>query len=130
MTTRFIDTNIFIESYVREGEKSHKCQELLEAGKHLSTSWLVLGEFEWVLRSVYELSRAEIAKLITSIVNLEGLEIPSKKVIVSALKLFKESNCDWADCLNASMMQSHRQREVYSYDHDFDKFPGLKRLEP
>ncbi len=130
MSTRFIDTNILLETYIREGMKALKCQKLLESDKKLSTSWLIIGEFEWVLRSVYELSRTQVIKLLTSVININGLEIPNKKVLLRALKFFKETNTDWTDCLNAAVMKLEKIKEIYSYDRDFDKIPGIKRLEP
>ena len=129
MSTKFIDTNILLEAYFRKGEKSDKCLRLLKSDENLYASWLVIGEFEWVLRSVYELERAEIVKLISSVINLSCLEIPDKKLVAQALKLF-ESHLDWTDCLNAVLSRNLEIDEVYSYDHDFDKIEFLKRREP
>ena len=129
MSTNFIDTNILLEAYFRKGEKSDKCLRLLKSDENLYVSWLVIGEFEWVLRSVYELKRSEIVKLISSVINLSSLEIPDKKLVAQALKLF-ENHLDWTDCLNAVLSKNLKIDEVYSYDRDFDKFPGIKRREP
>lgn len=130
MTTRFVDTNIFLEAYFRQGEKSDKCLRLLKSNENLYTSWLVVGEFEWVLRSVYELEKPEIAKLIGSVINLSSLEIPDKKLVAQALRLFESLRLDWTDCLNVVLSRNLGVGGVYSYDHDFDKFSGIKRLEP
>ena len=130
MSTKFVDTNILLEAYFRQGEKSDKCLRLLESGEDLFTTWLVIGEFEWVLRSVYELTKSEVAKLIGSVISLSGLEIPEKKLIAQALKLFKTLNLDWTDCLNAVLARNMEINEVYSYDRDFGKIRFLKRKEP
>lgn len=130
MNTKFIDTNILLEAYFRKGEKSQKCLQLLKSDQNLYASWLVIGEFEWVLRSVYELKKSEIVKLIGSVINLSGLEIPDKKLVAQALKLFENLNLDWTDCLNAALSKNLEIDEVYSYDRDFDKIKDLKRLEP
>src|SRR3989344_5424527 len=130
MSTKFIDTNILLEAYFRKGEKSNKCLQLLKSDENLYASWLVIGEFEWVLRSVYELKRSEIIKLISSVINLSRLEIPDKKLVAQALKLFESLNLDWTDCLNAVLSRNLEIDEIYSFDRDFDKFPAIKRLEP
>ena len=130
MTTRFVDTNILLEAYLRQGERAEKSLQLLKSGKNLLTSWMVIGEFEWVLRSVYELAKPEIVKLLGSVVSLADLEVPDKKLLVRALRLFEGLNVDWTDCLNAILAKNAGAGEIYSYDRDFDKFPGVKRLEP
>lgn len=130
MKTKFVDTNILLEAYLREGDKAKRCLRLLKSDADLFTSWLVIGEFEWVLRSVYGFKRSEAAEFLGSVVSLENLEIPDRKFLSQALKIFREKNVDWADCLNGVTMLSRGAREVYSYDRDFDKIPGVKRLEP
>lgn len=130
MSTKFIDTNILLEAYFRKGEKSDKCLQLLKSDENLYASWLVIGEFEWVLRSVYELKRSEIVKLISSVINLSCLEIPDRKLVAQALKLFESLNLDWTDCLNAVLSRNLEIDEVYSYDRDFEKVKFLKRREP
>lgn len=130
MNTKFIDTNILLEAYFRKGEKSQKCLQLLKSDENLYTSWLVIGEFEWVLRSVYELEKSEIVKLIGSVINLSRLEIPEKKLVAQALKLFESLDLDWTDCLNATLLKNLGIDGIYSFDRDFDKIKGIKRLEP
>ncbi len=130
MNTKFVDTNIFLEAYFRKGEKSDKCLRLLKSDENLYTSWLVIGEFEWVLRSVYGLERPEIVKLISSVISFSGLEIPDRKLVAQALKLFESLNLDWTDCLNATLSKNLEIDEVYSYDRDFEKVKFLKRKEP
>ena len=130
MNLKFVDTNIFLEAYFRKGEKSDKCLRLLKSDENLYTSWLVIGEFEWVLRSVYGLERPEIVKLISSVISFSGLEIPDRKLVAQALKLFESLNLDWTDCLNATLSKNLEIDEVYSYDRDFEKVKFLKRKEP
>lgn len=130
MTTRFVDTNILIEVYLRTGEKSVRCLRLLRSEEGLLASWLVIGEFEWVLRSVYELDKEQIIDFLGSVLNVPALEIPNKKALLKALYYFRGNTIDWTDCLNLAIMEADKIRSVYSYDRDFDKFSGIKRLEP
>jgi predicted nucleic acid-binding protein len=37
---------------------------------------------------------------------------------------------DWTDAFVAAKMAAERQLEIYSYDRHFDKFSGIKRIEP
>ena len=40
------------------------------------------------------------------------------------------SNVSFADAYNAAYMESRGITEVYSYDTDFDRIEGIKRVEP
>ena len=54
MQSNFVDTNIFIEVFARNGEKSDRSKKLFESNSDLTTSSLVFSEVEWVLRTGYE----------------------------------------------------------------------------
>ncbi len=40
------------------------------------------------------------------------------------------TNLDFGDAMIAASMEQARTQALYSYDRDFDKLPGLVRLEP
>jgi len=61
---------------------------------------------------------------------MRGLRLSSKGVAREALRLYAEENLDWTDAFVAAQMLSRSQTEIYSFDRDFDKVPGVVRLEP
>jgi predicted nucleic-acid-binding protein len=95
------------------------------------TSTVVLAEIAWTLKSHYQKSRMEIVDLIKSIAHISILKIIDDYQHLHALKLYQEHNIKFIDCLIASSkhLQS-RTWQLVSYDQDFDKIKGLKRLEP
>jgi len=126
----FVDTNIFIEAFVREGPKSEKSIKYLTDSKNnLCSSWLVLAEFEWVLKSVYKYSRAQITLLLKNLASLKNLDIPDRDKFISAISYYSTYSIDLTDCLNASQIQD-KNINIISYDHDFNKLKFLTRLEP
>jgi len=50
--------------------------------------------------------------------------------VLSALAIYTKLNIDWTDAFIAAQMKERDQREIYSYDRDFDKFPEVARIEP
>jgi predicted nucleic acid-binding protein len=46
------------------------------------------------------------------------------------LRLFVQYPLSFADAFNIAYMQSHQLTEIYSWDKDFDRVPGITRLEP
>ena len=105
MTTKFVDTNIFLDAYLRRGMVGEKCKQLLLSDQKLFTTWLVIGEFEWVLRSFYELEKSKVVDLLSSIINLPNMEIPDKRLLSQAIHLFETVNIDWTDCLNSVLIK-------------------------
>ncbi len=130
MSLKFVDTNIFLEILVRKGEKSDRCRELFKRENNLWTNELVISEVEWVLRDGLKETRERIVKAVEKILALEKLRIDNRKLLLRALEIYRKSNIDWVDCLNAQFVLDRQVAEVYSYDRHFDKFSGIKRLEP
>lgn len=129
MNACFVDTNIFIEIFTRTGKKSDSCKTLLETGRHLVTSSLVISEVEWVLRSFYELPKKDVIRCLEKILMLD-IAIDNKKIALQALQQYKKRPVDWTDCLNMFEMKDQGISEVYSYDKGLKQFDWIKRLEP
>lgn len=77
----FVDTNIFIRVLVGDCGQNifSNCRGVLEdvkSKKHTGyTSFLVLAEINWTLRSYYGLSREEAAEAMSGIINLKNLRM-------------------------------------------------------
>lgn len=130
MKLKFVDTNIFLEALVRTGARSNKAREFLKNGADLWTTDLVVVETEWVMRSAYQFSKEHTISVLKRILNISGLEITNKKLLTEALAIFEKTNVDFTDCLNVAIAKNTEISDFYSFDRDFDKFPGIKRREP
>lgn len=130
MKPRFVDTNIFVEVLSRKGLKSDKCLSLLEGETPLWTTDLVVNELEWVLRSFYELEKEKIVESLRYILSLGSLVVLHKRWLMEALEVYSQKNMDFTDCYDWVLAKEEGINEIYSFDKHFDKFPGIKRLEP
>ena len=61
---------------------------------------------------------------------IQGFRSITRAPFLTALDLWGDSNLDFADCLAASRVQHANLECIYSYDRDFDRIPGIRRLEP
>ena len=134
---RFLDTNILLRYLTGDDEqKAEACLSLLQRAERgeevLITSDLVIFETVFTLQSPrrYDLSRERIRELVESVIGLRGLRLPRKALYVRAFDLYCELNIDFADAYNAAYMEAHGLSEVYSYDTDFDRVEGIRRVEP
>ncbi len=53
-----------------------------------------------------------------------------KSLVRDALNYYGEYPVDFSDALIAAEMIHGGQAEIYSYDRDFDRLMGIKRIEP
>ena len=133
--TRFIDTNLFIRYFTRDDER--KAEEVLKLLKRVErneekviTSPLVVFETVFTLESYYKVPRDEIKKLLQSIFTLRGLKLDFREIFESALELYSERKISFADAFNACFMEKQGVEEIYSFDEDFDKIEGIRRVTP
>jgi predicted nucleic-acid-binding protein len=132
----FLDTNIFLRYLIPDEPSMHDaCVTFFNRARQqnlsLLTSTVVLAEIAWTLKTHYQKSRPEIANLLKSIIHISVLTIRDDYQHHTALKYYQDLNIKFIDCLIAS--SKHLQNgawQLISYDQDFDKIKGLKRLEP
>ena len=134
---RFLDSNIFIRHLTNDHPThSPACFALIQAieqGRiHAWTSDIVISEVVFVLssRNLYNLGRETIRDLVLPLINLPGIKLPNKRMYRRVFDLYTSLPIDYADAYNAALMEDRRQPELYSYDTDFDRIAGLRRLEP
>jgi predicted nucleic-acid-binding protein len=68
-------------------------------GKPVLVSLLVLLQTEWVLRSRYEMAKAEIIAAFSALLDTADLAFEDEPSLETAIYTWKESAVDFADCL-------------------------------
>jgi predicted nucleic-acid-binding protein len=90
---------------------------------------LVLAETIWVLDSVYELSREQIATAVEMLLNHRDLTVQDGEVVSSALVHYrKRSTVDFSDCLVLEIARKAGHLPVGTFDRDFAKLDDVRRL--
>ena len=136
---RFVDTNVFLRYLTGDDEiKAQACYELFQrvnqGEEELFTCEAIVSEVVYVLsstRAPYRLSHDEIRARLVPILTLRGLRLPQKRVYLEALDLYASSPyLDFEDALAVAHMQRQGIAEIVSYDRDFDRIAGIRRIEP
>ena len=135
MEPRFLDTNILLRYLVRDNEdqalRAFALLVRVERGQELvETSSLDVFEVIFSLHRRYRMPRRQIRDLVMPIIVLNGFQLEDKHLFERALNLFIERNADFADAYNVAVMEERGIDELYSWDADFDRFPGVTRVEP
>ena len=92
----------------------------------------VIADAIFVLCSkrLYNLPRATASAALTRLVRIPGFRVDRRRTVLTALDLFGTTSLDFGDCMLVAAMRGAGSTVLYSYDHDFDRFPAIERQEP
>lgn len=65
-----------------------------------------------------------------ALLDLPGIAMPSKKRIRDAFALYIERNLPFADAYHIAVMHAEGLNEIVTFDREFDRIPGIERIEP
>jgi predicted nucleic-acid-binding protein len=99
-----IDTNVLVRYLTRDDHAQYeKARRLIDRevakGEPVLVSLLVLLETEWVLRSRYEMTKAEIITAVSALLETADLTFEDEPSVETAVYSSKDSPADFADCL-------------------------------
>jgi predicted nucleic-acid-binding protein len=99
-----LDSNVLIRYLIEDHRRQYeKARRLIRRetgkGERVFVSLLVLLEVEWVLRSRYGLSKAEILAAFSALLEAADLAFEDETSVEHALYSRKNSAADFADCL-------------------------------
>ena len=137
MSDPFLDTDVLIRFLT--GDDLQKQAEAAALFEHVEAGALkvaspetVIADAVYVLASprLYNLPRPRVRDLLTPLVRLPGFRVRNRRAVLAALDLFASQNVDFGDAMIVASMRQAGSRILYSYDTDFDRVPGLTRVEP
>jgi predicted nucleic acid-binding protein len=135
MKRAYVDTNVIVRFLTRTppdlAAQTKALFEAIERGEmELIIDEIILAETVWVLKSFYDFSASEIARVLQDLLSHTGIHAVEKDSSLTALSLFADKNIDFVDALLAVHMAKQGDKEVYSFDTHFDRIKGITRLVP
>jgi predicted nucleic acid-binding protein len=136
---KYLDANVFIRYISQDDEaKAADCLRLFERLSHDEEECFitesVVGEVVYVLTSPalgYLLAAEGLGDALRPLLQFPSIELPNKTRCLRALDIYSERPfLGFEDALIIAHMEAEGIGEVYSYDRDFDRVPGLTRVEP
>lgn len=76
-----------------------------------------LTELVWVLAGCYASGKDELITVLEGLLRAKGLQIENAETVWKAVRLYKEGNADFADCL----IECSASREGCDYTATFDR---------
>jgi predicted nucleic acid-binding protein len=137
---RFLDANVFIYAYYKPKKTlSQKEMDMKDNARNIVTN-IIEGK-EDVLTTVVHLSEMvnilkhvmpldEVSEIIRGLFMLDNVRIAdvTRNMYFEASELSSEFKLDANDVLALDVMELNGIDEVYSFDEDFDRVDGIKRL--
>lgn len=125
-----LDTNVLVRYLVRDDQRQfEKARRLLKResnkGEPVLVSLLVLLETEWVLRSRYEFSKAEILSTFSTLLDVADLAFEDESSIEQALYSWKDTVADFSDCLIEARNLRLGCQATATFDGKALKLPGF-----
>ena len=125
-----LDTNVLVRLLVRDDEEQfERARKLIrrevQRDVPVRISLLVLLETEWVLRSRYKLSKAEILGAFSDLLSAVDMSFEDEPSIEEALFVWKDSPAQFADCLIGARHRALGCTATATFDQGALKLPGF-----
>jgi len=137
MSDPFVDTDVLIRLLTGDDPVKQAAAtalfERVEAGElTLLAPDTVIADAVFVLssRRLYNLPRQEVQQLLTTLLRLPRFRVRNRRALLRALEIYGGSNLDFGDALIVAAMHEAGSEAVFSFDRDFDRLPGISRIEP
>ncbi len=136
---RFVDASVFLYAYLKPKkelpsklktlkENAKKIIGRIEEGEKVATTVVHLSEVANILEARIPLKQSiEIVKSIITLPNVKVWDVTSGEYRL-ATAMASEEEIGVNDALAVEIMRKHGINEIYSYDTDYDKIEGVKRI--
>ena len=134
MTKYLLDTNVLIRFLRGDHAKHSPAARVLFSdacdGKCvLILTEVAVAEAVWVLHSVYDIEREQIAEGLSKVIISTGIRCMRRDEMLDALARFASTKCDFLDCYLAALAAASGDH-IATFDRDFDRFDDIQRWEP
>jgi predicted nucleic acid-binding protein len=131
----FLDTNILLrhllQDHAAHSAKASAFLARLDAGElSVHTSDTVVFETVFNLQKRHGVMRSDIRDQLLPLLDLPTIRGLDKALIRSAFEYYVDRNISFADAYHVALMRRDGIEEIVTFDRDFDRVPGIRRVEP
>jgi predicted nucleic-acid-binding protein len=128
-----LDTNILVRLIVEDDLEQAAAgggllRDAAAAGETAFLANPLLCELVWVLESRYRISQADVAAALQDLLANSLFEFEDRKVVQSALDVYRRGEADFADLLIGFTARAHGARTTYTFDRPLSRLHGFSRL--
>ncbi len=124
------DTNVWARAFLNDdavqASKARSALAQARSEEGVFVPLLVLAELSWVLRSRWE--RERVLKTIEGLLQTNGVSVEQPALARRALEAAHKGRVGFADHLIAEIAFEFGAREIITFDKDFGRKQGVRRL--
>ena len=128
-----LDTNVLVRYIAQDDSKQSpqatNLMESLTADAPGYVSIVSVVELVWVLTGCYALTRSEVCEVLETLLRTKEIIVANADTVWKALRLFKEINADFADCLTDRSANEAGCNYTTTFDRDAAKHCGMQLIE-
>ena len=128
-----LDTNVLVRYIMQDDAKqSPKATQLIESLTVDAPGFFALVsvvELGWVLSTSYGLTREQLAQAIEALLRTKEIVIDRADQVLKALRVFKASSADFADCLIERAAASAGCDRTMTFDAGAAKVAGMTLIQ-
>ncbi len=140
MPPRFIDASVFVHAFLKPKRTLQPHEQRLKSraraivsrlyeGEEVVTSTVHIAEIANVLEDRIPLADAHMVERGILLRDTVRVLATQRRDLAEALTEAADTGAGMTDALAIALMRREGLREVYSFDHDFDRFEGVHRVE-
>lgn len=135
MTSPFLDTNVLLRHFLgdhatQSPRASHYLKAIEDRQISVCIADTVVFETVFTLERSYHIPKAKIREVLLPLILLPNVVFAGKRRFGKVFDLYVDLNISFADAYHVVVAQKLKTNRIVSFDRDFDKVQGVKRIEP
>ncbi len=127
----FVDTNVLIRHLTGDPpEQARRATSFLATSEPLWLADLIVAEVVYVLESVYEVGRADVARLARSIVSSDRMLVTDLALLLRTIEVYERHRLAFADAYLIASAERTGIGVVVSFDRGISRVGTVERAEP
>ncbi|WP_330184717.1 PIN domain-containing protein [Nocardia sp. NBC_01503] len=129
--TVFLDTNVLIRHLTQEPpEMGRRATAFLAQADSLHLPDLILAETVYVLQSVYQVARPQVAALARVLVSSRNIATDDPALLIRAIDVYEHYRLSFADAYLVALAEAAPGARIASFDKGISKVETIDRIEP
>ncbi|HJR25330.1 MAG TPA: PIN domain-containing protein [Acidimicrobiales bacterium] len=129
--TAFVDTNVLIRHLTADPPTmARRATAYLASGEDLLLTDLVFAETIYVLESVYEVPRVQLAESMRALLALPSITCVDPALLLRAVEVYEVDGIDFAEAYLVACAEATGVARVASFDRSIDRVGTVARIEP
>jgi predicted nucleic acid-binding protein len=127
----FVDTNVLIRHLTGDPpDQALRATRFLAESELLLLTDLIVAEVVYVLDSVYQASRPEIAGALRSILAFERIRSVDAELLHRAVEVYEFDRLDFPEAYLVAAAERSGVGTIASFDRSIDRVKTVQRIEP